>query len=138
MLFVIPWPEMFLFDKKTSYTYVRLLTYVKPHGRVFALSLAAMLALASTEWMMPALLKPLIDEGFDSEEAVNIYTMPILLLGLFALRGVLSYTATVALHWVAQRTVMDLRVAMFEAMVGLPTRFFDGHTSGELISKYTF
>ena len=42
--------------------YLRLLSFVRPHRRVFVLAIGAMLALASTEWMLPALLKPLIDQ----------------------------------------------------------------------------
>ena len=45
--------------------YLRLLSFVRPHWRVFALAIGAMLGLASTEWMLPALLKPLIDQEFE-------------------------------------------------------------------------
>jgi ATP-binding cassette, subfamily B, bacterial MsbA len=118
-------------------TYLRLLGFVRPHWRQFALSIVAMLALAGTEWMMPALLKPLIDQDFSSA-AVNFMGTPILLIGLFILRGALSYVGTVALAWVAQRTVADLRAAMFARLIRLPAAFFDARGTGELISKFTF
>ena len=44
--------------------YRRLLGFVRPYWRQFALAIGAMAALAATEWMLPALLKPLIDRGY--------------------------------------------------------------------------
>jgi subfamily B ATP-binding cassette protein MsbA len=97
-----------------------------------------MVALAATEWMLPALLKPLIDQDFEAAAQQQLYMTPVLLVCLFVVRGVLSYVATVSLHWVAQRTIMDLRAAMFTTMVHLPAPFFDARNAGELVSKFTF
>jgi ATP-binding cassette, subfamily B, bacterial MsbA len=118
--------------------YLRLLGHVKPYWRIFALSMVAMVASAGTEWMLPALLKPLIDEGFDLGQADRIYITPLLLVGLFVLRGALDYVGTVALAWVSQRTMADLRTAMFRTLIRLPASFFDSRSAGELISKFTF
>ncbi|MEX2479873.1 MAG: lipid A export permease/ATP-binding protein MsbA [Gammaproteobacteria bacterium] len=125
-------------DAHATGIYLRLLGHVKPYWRVFALSVLAMIALAATEWMLPALLKPLIDEGFDAGQAQRTYFIPLLLIGLFILRGVLGYVGTVALAWVSQRTMADLRTAMFHTLVRLPAPFFDSRSAGELISKFTF
>ena len=118
--------------------YLRLLGHVKPYWRIFALSMVAMVASAATEWMLPALLKPLIDEGFELGQADRIYITPLLLVGLFVLRGTLDYVGTVALAWVSQRTMADLRTAMFRTLIRLPASFFDSRSAGELISKFTF
>ncbi|MGR8921675.1 MAG: lipid A export permease/ATP-binding protein MsbA [Gammaproteobacteria bacterium] len=127
-----------VFDQQTVAIYLRLLGYVRPYWRVFLLSIGAMLALASTEWMLPALIKPLIDEDFELATGANIYVTPALLVGLFILRGSLTYVGTVSLHWVSQRTIKDLRAAMFENLIRLPADFFDARGAGELISKFTF
>ncbi len=129
---------MRLFDADATRIYLRLLGFVRPHWRVFALSIGAMVALAATEWMLPALLKPLIDRDFEIAGSARVHWTPLLLVGLFVLRGSLSYVGTVSLHWVAQRTVTDLRAAMFATLVRLPAPFFDARSSGELISKFTF
>ena len=118
--------------------YYRLLRYVKPYWRVFALAIGAMLALAATEWMLPALLKRLLDDEFSRAITQVSYLIPSLLVLLFAVRGVLSYVSSVALHWVSQRTVMAIRASMFENLIQLPAAFFDHSTPGALISKFTF
>ncbi len=130
--------RMLLRDPHSVSIYLRLLGFVRPYWRLFTLSIVAMLALAATEWMLPALLKPLIDRDFELAGGTQVYLTPVLLVGLFALRGLLSYAGTVSLHWVAQRTIMDLRARMFQTLARLPAPFFDAHGAGELISKFTF
>ena len=125
-------------DRRSTDIYVRLLGHVRPYWRVFALAIGGMLALASTEWMLPALLKRLIDEEFARASIDISLTLPLLLIGLFSLRGMLSYINTIALAWIAHRTVMDLRAAMFGNLIDLPSVFFDHRGSGELVSKFTF
>lgn len=97
-----------------------------------------MVALASTEWMLPALLKKLIDDEFTEATASPSLLIPCLLIGLFFVRGLLSYVSTVALHWISHRTVMDLRQQMYANLITLPASFFDQFSSGGLITKFTF
>lgn len=121
-----------------SGAYNRLLGYVARYWRLFAASLVAMICLASTEWMLPALLKPLIDEDFTLAAAEISLKTPVLLVILFLARGTLSYVSTVTLHLVAQKTIADLRVQMFSSLVNSPCQFFDDATTGRLVSKFTF
>ncbi len=129
---------MLVLDPKSSQAYTRLISYVRPHWKIFGLSVLSMFLLASTEWILPALLKPIIDSDFDLSAPDKLLLIPLFLVGLFLFRGILSYTATVSLNWVAQRTICDLRSSMFEVLVRLPVKFFDERSSGELISKFTF
>lgn len=118
--------------------YTRLLGHVRPYWRIFALAIGGMLALAATEWMLPALLKHLIDEDFGQVASRASPALPLLLIGLFALRGVLSYVGSVSLQWISHRIVMDLRGEMFGNLIDLPATYFDHRAPGELISKFTF
>lgn len=118
--------------------YARLLGYVRPHWRMFALSLAALVATAATEPLLPALFKPLLDEGFVAKDPDFIRWVPILLLALFLVRGVTSFISTYCMAWVGSRLVMDLRAAMFDKLMMLPTRYFDQNPSGQLIAHLAF
>ena len=48
----------------SSQLYLRLLGYVKPYWRTFAVSLLGMIVVAATEPLVPALMKPLLDGTF--------------------------------------------------------------------------
>ena len=121
--------------------YIRLLTYVRPHARVFGFAILAMVAAAATEPLFPALLKPLLDGGFRAAggaPALPPSLFAAALVGIFLLRGVFSFAGSYFLAWVANRLVLDLRAAMFARMVRLPTRFFDDSSSGALLSKVAY
>jgi len=123
-------------DSRTLYG--RLMGYVKPYWRMFALSIVALIIAAATEPMLPALFKPLLDEGFVAKNKDFIRWIPVLLLALFLVRGVASFVSTYFMAWVGSRLVMDLRTAMFEKLMMLPTRYFDQNPSGQLIAHLAF
>jgi subfamily B ATP-binding cassette protein MsbA len=123
-------------DSRTLYR--RLLGYVKPYWRMFALSLVALVLTAATEPMLPALFKPLLDQGFVAKDPAFIRWVPLLLLALFVVRGLTSFVSTYCMAWVGSRLVMDLRAAMFDKLMALPTRYFDQNPSGQLIAQLAF
>jgi subfamily B ATP-binding cassette protein MsbA len=123
-------------DSKTLY--LRLLGYVKPYWRMFALSIVALILTAATEPLLPALFKPLLDEGFVAKDQDFIRWVPLLLLGLFVVRGFTSFVSAYCMAWVGSRLVMDLRAAMFDKLMTLPTRYFDQNPSGQLIAHLAF
>ncbi len=118
--------------------YLRLLGYVKPYWKAFAVSLLAMAVVAASEPALPALMKPLLDGTFVERDARIIALMPIVIMVLFAVRGVATYVGTYAITWVGNKVILDLRKAMFQRMLTLPSAYYNDHPSGNLISKLTF
>ncbi len=118
--------------------YLRLLKYVAPYRRVFALALLGMMVTAATEPALPAIFKPLLDGTFVEKDETIMRWMPVVIVGLFVVRGLAEYVASYSITWVGNKVVMDLRNAMFAKLLQLPTRYFDNHPTGNLISKLTF
>ena len=118
--------------------YFRLLGYVKPYWRTFAISILGMAVSAATEPLLPALLKPMLDGTFVHKDDTVISLAPLLILVIFFLRGVSSFIGTYAIGWIGNKVVMDLRKEMFHKLLTLPTPFYDDHATGNLISKLTF
>jgi subfamily B ATP-binding cassette protein MsbA len=118
--------------------YLRLLGYVRPYWTAFALAVVGMVLTAATEPMFPALMKPLLDGSFVKKDPAVLFWVPVALIGLFLVRGVLTYFTSYALAWVSNRMVVDLRNDMFRRLLALPTRYFDNHSSGEVISKVAY
>jgi len=117
--------------------YARLLSFVRPYWKPFALAIFAMALLAATEPLFPALMKPLLDKGFSGQPRDDLWLAPLAIVGIFVLRGILSFTGGYLMAWVANRLVMDLRVAMFERALALPTRYYDNQSTGVLLSRIT-
>jgi subfamily B ATP-binding cassette protein MsbA len=125
-------------DANSLQLYLRLLRNVKPYWVAFAFSIVGMVVTALTEPIVPALLKPLLDGSFVSREGGLLAWLPALIVGIFLVRGIASYASDYAIGWVANKVVMDLRNGMFAKLVRLPTYYYDNHTSGGLVSKFTF
>jgi ATP-binding cassette, subfamily B, bacterial MsbA len=124
----------------TSALYTRLLSYVRPHAKVFGFAVLGMIAAAATEPLFPALMKPLLDGGFGPGKQAQFppIVYAAVLVGIFVLRGLLTFTSAYFLAWVANRVVLDLRAAMFARLVRFPARFFDDHSSGAVLSKVAY
>jgi len=88
--------------------------------------------------LLPALLKPLLDGTFVHKDDTVMRWAPLFILVIFFVRGVASFVGTYAIGWVGTKIVMDLREGMFGKLLSLPTRFYDDHATGNLISKLTF
>ncbi len=118
--------------------YLRLLGYVRPYTRIFALSLAGTTVVAITEPLVAALIKPLLDGSFVEKDPYSIRVMPLLLVTVFIVRGIADFVGSVAMNWIAHRVVMDLRDGLFARLLTLPTRHFDDHSAGTLLSRLTY
>ncbi|MFO7641780.1 MAG: lipid A export permease/ATP-binding protein MsbA [Candidatus Competibacteraceae bacterium] len=118
--------------------YFRLLRYVRPYRRIFALSVIATMIAAATEPLIPALIQPLLDGSFVEKDPYSIRIMPLLLVAVFIVRGVAGFIGTLAMNWIAHRVVTDLRNALFARLLTLPTRYFDDRSAGSLLSRLTY
>ena len=115
--------------------YLRLLGYVRPYWRMFALALAGMVLTAAAEPLFPALMKPLLDSKHDAAETSSLWLYPAAIVAIFLLRGVLVFVTNFCMAWVSNRVVMDMRVAMFRQLVRLPASYYEDMSSGVLMSK---
>ena len=125
-------------DVSASELYMRLLRYVRPYWKTFAIGLIAMVVYAATVPAMPALLKPMIDGSFVAKDPTWIQLVPILLIVIVAVQGIAGFVRTVAVTWVANRVIFDIRNEMFRRVTELPTTFFDHNASGNVISRITY
>lgn len=124
--------------KRSASLYRRLLSYVRPYWRMFVIALLGMLLFALTEPAMPAWFRPVIDGSFINKDPATILWTPIILVGIFLVRGIGTFISSVGLNWIAQRVVMDLRHAMFSKLLMLPTRYYADTATGRTVSKATY
>ena len=118
--------------------YKRLLSYTKPYRIAFVVALLSMVVAALTEPLFPALLKPLLDNGFVNKTGFPLWYIPAALIGMFLVRGVASFLSGYAMNWLANKMLIDLRTEMFAKMMRLPAEDFQRDASGLLISKIVF
>ncbi len=124
--------------KKSYALYRRLLGYTRPYARGFVFAILGMIVAAATEPLFPALMKPLLDEGFVNKSGLPLWVVPTALIAIFVVRGIATFTSSYAMAWVANKVLVDLRRQMFAHMLRLPASEFEREASGLLISKLVF
>lgn len=119
-------------------TYKRLLSYVKPYRRQFAIAVLGMVGYALTDTAFAALMKPMLDGSFVEQDRSFILFVPLMIVGIFILRGIAGFASTYYMSWIGWRVIKQLRGEIFGKYLTLPTAFYDQASSGELISRITF
>ena len=119
-------------------TYRRLLRYVKPYRREFTFAILGMIGYATTDTAFAALMKPMLDGSFVEQDKQAIIMVPLMIVGIFLIRGVADFASTYWMSWIGWSVIKQLRGEIFAKYLTLPTKFYDNASSGELISRITF
>lgn len=126
-------------DMTSRQLYLRLLTYVRPYWKVFAIGLTAMGLSALAEPVFPAMMKKLLDDGFSKNAGEWDWLIyPLAIMGIFLARAVFGFIGEYAMSWVSNNVVTELRQAMFARMVRLPTKYYSDNLSGRLMSRIAY
>jgi ATP-binding cassette, subfamily B, bacterial MsbA len=96
----------------------RFFPYIVHVQRYWIVVVVATAIAAATEPVAPALLKPLLDQGFQSRD-LNLWTIPAALLLLFTVRGAAGFVADIALAKIANEGMLRLRRALFARMLDI-------------------
>ena len=118
--------------------YFRLLSYVKPYRKSFALAIIFMIIYAGSQASIPILMQPLLDGAFVDKKDDYMFWAPIGIVLLSATRGISAFASQIAFNWVSTKVVLDLRQQIFNKYLNLPCQHYDHQTTGNLISKVTY
>lgn len=115
--------------------YTRQLSYVRPYWRAFALAVIGMVGTAATEPVFPAIMKYLLDQGFQTSDARLVWLIPAGIVLLFLVRALFSFVTSYLMLWVSTRLVTDLHREIFSKILRLPTHVFSDESSSKFISR---
>jgi ATP-binding cassette, subfamily B, bacterial MsbA len=116
--------------------FARVAPYFKRSRAAIGAAALASLVAAATEPMLPALMKPLLDEGF-SAQSFPLWWVPVAFICLFVVRGLAGFVAQYALSAAATRGILELRRSMFAHLMraepGLFVRQSSSHLTNTLV-----
>ena len=124
--------------KDSFQLYRRLLGSARPYLKVVVLSILAMIAAASLEPVLPALLKPLVDESLIKKSHTAQWQVPLFLMLAFLAKGVAEYVASVSSQWIANKAITDLRQQVFRHQMHLPIPVHQAETGGRMLSRILY
>lgn len=151
-----------LFSKKDTASFMRLMTYVKPHKSRIILAIIATIGLALTESYLTAFIAPLANKGFQTasnappiQEQIGIlatfthikqqfyhwvwdtedkvWIAPIFFVLLALFRGIFRFVSVYLMSWVSVVAISQLRQDMFAKMLNMPTKYHQQTQSGEIL-----
>ena len=100
-------------------------------------ALTALAIVSVSEPLIPALLKPLLDQGFQQNN-LSVWMVPVSLIGLFLLRGTCLFIGQVAVARATNRGLLRLRMAMFNRLQDASLPLFKQHNASALGNTLVF
>ncbi len=117
--------------------YGRLLTYVKPFIGSFLLAILGFIIFASAAPLLSKMMGEIVDVLADPKpEDANFVVLA--LIAIFAYRGLGTFLGKYFIARVGRGVVHALRTVLFKHMLSLPSNYYDGESTGRLISRVIF
>ena len=114
-----------------------LLPYFGIYPGTWLVIVVATIVGAATEPMIPALFDKLLDLGF-VKRSLELWTVPVVLLTLFGVRGLAGYVAQLGLSRITNQGLMVLRREMFAKLMVAHMQLFKGQTSSALSNTIVY
>jgi subfamily B ATP-binding cassette protein MsbA len=116
---------------------LRLWPYFGKQRSVWILALVATLVAASTEPLIPALFKPLLDEGF-AENSLPLWMVPTAVIGIFLVRGAAFFVSQYALARIANNGMQALRDTLFQRLMQAEMSVFSQQSASALSNTLVY
>lgn len=114
-----------------------MLKLAKPHTAKFVLAMVCMLVVGATTSSLAFLVKPALDDIFLKKDAEALYWIPLVVVGIYLIKGLGSYGQTVLMNYIGLRIVADLRNSLYRKIQEQSLSFFTKHPTGILMSRIT-
>ncbi len=118
----------------TSRAYPRLLGYLWRYRRMLLVSVLATTVVGITAPALPIVMEHVV-ERFEHGMFTHIGYVSLLIVILFAFRGIAQFIAQVSMGWIHQQLLMELRNALVAHLVYLPATYYDQHNTGKITSR---
>ncbi len=115
----------------------RIWPYFRRSRSGVALIVAATVVSSATEPLIPGLLQPLLDRGFQ-KDGIALWMIPASLLLLFGVRGMAGFVAQWASAHVMNQGLMKLRQALFDKILSAKLTLFSSQSSSSLTNTVVY
>ncbi|GAB2481671.1 lipid A export permease/ATP-binding protein MsbA [Comamonas humi] len=115
----------------------RLAPYFGYQRWTWVLAVLATVVVAGTEPAIPALLKPLLDNGFTSG-TLQLWVVPVTIVGVFFVRGIGQFVNQYALARIANDGMMRLRENLFSRVLNADLALFSRQSASTLSNTVVY
>jgi ATP-binding cassette, subfamily B, multidrug efflux pump len=113
----------------------RLLHYIKPYTGFFILALTTVIGLAVFGALRPKVLQLAFDHNIEQKFEPGFLNYIVLMLGLLVLEVTCNLLFIYYASWLGQSVVRDIRIKLFNHILGFKMKYFDNSSVGVLITR---
>jgi len=118
--------------------YRRLLSYARPHWRIFMLGVLGMIMYAAVSPLIAWFIKRFLNAAYLAKNTDVLKFVPLGLIGLFVFRGIGDYLSNYFPGLVGRRMIASMRAELFGRYLMLPTSWYERESSGPMLSRLTY
>ena len=113
----------------------RLLAYTKPYYNVFLLALITVIGLAVFGALRPKVLQIAMDENIEQQFQPGFLKYILWMFCLLFLEVICNLTFIYSASWLGQSVVRDIRIKLFNHILGFKMKYFDNSSVGVLLTR---
>ena len=120
-------------------TFWRIFRYVRPYRGWLVFALVALTFSSLLTLVLPLVIQVAIDDVLVAATAslTDLNRFGVSLLVIFLVQAAFSFVHHLALAYVGEKTIADIRIAVFSHVQMLSLRYFSDNRTGELVSRLT-
>ena len=123
--------------KNTKKTLLQMFSYLGRHKKIMA-AIAVLVAVSALANIYGTyLLKPVINTYVLQKDVPGLIRMILFMGVMYAVGALACYGYNQLMVHTSQTVVKEIRVDLFSHVQKLPLKYFDAHTHGELMSRFT-
>lgn len=115
--------------------FLRLLNYLRPYRKKVVLAVFLLLIITFTPIVLPRLIGYTIDVVIPHKNYRALVWIFWAIVGLYALRGLVSFWLNYTIGWLGQRVVFDLRFESYRHLNRLSLSYYDTRQTGKIMAR---
>lgn len=118
--------------------YKRLLTYTAKHRLFLIVAFMGMIVEALSAGYFASLMKPIVDETIIARNQVMLVQLPLVIVGLFIVRGIATLCTDYGMARTGGSVVRDLKHEVLRKLLRLPSSRFDAEPVAVMVSRLNY
>lgn len=119
------------------HNFKRLILYLKPYRVRVGISVLLMFVVTLSAIPLPLFQREVLDVAIPHRDGRLLVWIFFGVIGLYALRGGVSYTLNYLIGWLGQRVIFDLRFQSYRHLQRLSLAYYDGRQPGKIMARLT-
>lgn len=116
----------------------RLMSRLRNHTKDMVIVVISMLVVSASTAMFASSLQPLIDDVMINKREDMLFSLPLMVLGLFVIKGIGMYISSYKMEYIGQRIISGYQKELYTHLINQDATFYHKHTTSVLMSRFMY